>query len=381
MVTPPLPRLSSSPAGRSSHSAAVLRGLRGSGELTLSELARSTGLSRPTLALAIDGLVGEGWVETLAGDDDPGKSAGRPPRRYRFRADSAVIAGVDVGVGAILVLLADLNEKIVAEFRQTLPHGLPGADRVDAVVDSIAKAMALVPSQTVLLAAAIGAPGIIDDRGRIMACPPIRSWDGIDLTGQLVARLRCPIFVENDAMAAAVGENRYGAGRGTRDFVFVLADHRISSASIINGLLHRGFTGAAGVLGELDESRWNSAETRLSARLAGWPDGPLSASELFESAAEGNAAARRAVDDYLDDLAVGLSAVVLTVDPELVVVGGAISLAGEEVAVGLRERLARHVTLVSPRVEMSTLGNRATAAGAMGIGFRHLDLALAGSPA
>jgi hypothetical protein len=175
---------------------------------------------------------------------------------------------VDVGVHSVLVLLADLDGGVSSQHRVSLHSNLSAAGRVDAVVRTIEEALAESGSPT-LIAVGVGAPGVIDHAGRVRVCPPIREWDGIDLSTQLEQRLGCTVRIENDAMAAAEGENRYGAGRGTQNFVYLLAGHRITTASFINGRLHRGYTGAAGMVGEIEALRWERAPARLVDAFAG----------------------------------------------------------------------------------------------------------------
>jgi predicted NBD/HSP70 family sugar kinase len=364
---------------RHPHTIAALRGLRGRGEMTLSELSRVTQLSRPTVATAIEQLIEEGWVAEIAADTRPGNTAGRPARRYRFRSDASYVAGIDVGLHKILVLLSDLDDHLVAEHQVELSANLSSADRVDAVAQAVEAALGKPPTGTRLLAAAVGAPGVVDRSGRIMVSPPMREWDGIDLGERLTARLHCPVLVENDVMAAAVGENRYGIGRGTRDFVYLLAGHRISCAAIINGRLHRGFTGAAGMVGELAALRWSDAPERLLQAGNASPTRPQSARDVFAAAAAGDRVCQTAVDTYLDDVAFGLAAVALAIDPELIVVGGGVSLAAPKVATTLRKHVAQHAKLVNPRIEISALGNRATALGGVGIAVDHAERVFLGT--
>ncbi|MDR3360886.1 MAG: ROK family transcriptional regulator [Bifidobacteriaceae bacterium] len=370
-----------STATGSPHARATLHALRAKPALTLAELVRRTGLSRPTLTAALQELIDLGWAAAIEPGQAPaghagrsGRSVGRPARRYRFRREAAPVVGVDVGLHKTLTVVSDLSGTVVAERRQDLPEAMTSAGRVDAVAEAVTEALALAPTGVPPLAIAIGTPGVVDRSGRIVVCPPIPEWDGIDLGGRLADRFDCPVQVENDVMAAAVAERSAGAARGCDDFVYLLAGHRISSAAVIGGRLHRGHSGAAGMVGELAAVGWPGAPARLTdyAAVAGHP----SARDVFAAAAAGEAGAVEAVDAFLDDLALGLAAVVLAIDPELVVIGGGISLAGGDVAAKLRARIAERAHLVSPRVEISGLGNRGTALGAARLALEHVEATL-----
>lgn len=349
----------------------VLQALYGAGPVTIAEVAAITRLSRPTTAAAIEELAELGWVESLAPALAPSgeRSAGRPARRVAFRSQSAIVAGIDIGVEHVKVFVSDLDGTILTEHVADIAAPISGAARVDSVVAAARAAIAQVHPSRALLAVGVGSPGPMDGHGVVRASPPIPEWEGLDLGALLSRALGAPVILENDIMVAGIAENHFGIGRGSRNFVYLHAGRRISSTVFIGGRLHRGHNGAAGMVGELDELRWSSAPDRLLACF----DARLSAVEIFAAAAQDDQQARRAVDVYVDDLAVGLAAVVLSVDPELVVVGGSTSLAGAELGSLLTARLAARAKLTSPQVQISSLGNRAVARGAIRLALDHVE--------
>jgi predicted NBD/HSP70 family sugar kinase len=350
----------------------TLRALRQSSPQTLSQLAETTGLSRPTVLTAIKDLETRGWVQDVE-PDVAQRGMGRPARNFKFKAESAVLAGVDVGVHKILVVLSDARNEILGIHRVEVEQRMSGAARVDEVVTAVREAITLLAPPSVLLAAGVGAPGIVDGRGRISVSRAIPEWDGINLGEQLSRRLNAPVFVENDALAATLGEHRYGAGRGTSEFIYLVAGHRTSSGMVVNGALHRGANGAAGMVGEMPMLRWSQAPDKLLKHKR--TDGGVfeSAIEVFEAAASGDDEAKLALAEYVDDLAVGLAVLALAVDPELIVIGGGISMAGRNVADELRRRLFHYTRLINPRVELSLLGDRATALGGLILATEYVD--------
>jgi predicted NBD/HSP70 family sugar kinase len=245
--------------------------------------------------------------------------------------------------------------------------------RVDAVVDAIHEALNEFAPSARLLAVGIGAPGIVDGLGRISVSRAIPEWDGIDLAGHLRQAFACPVFVENDAHAATLGEAYYGAGRGARTFAYLMAGYRISSGIVIGGKLHRGWSGASGMVGEMDILEWKTAPDALVARASAADANLGAALDVFSAAAGGDAAAQAAVDQYVDSLAVGLSALSLAIDPELIVVGGGTSMVGQPLADSLRERLSAHASIIHPRIEISTLEDQAVAMGGIRLAFDYVE--------
>lgn len=334
------------------HAAAIVATLRGKEPLTLSEITTETGLSRPTMRGFVSRLVEQGWVREV--DAQPAsRGAGRPAARFQFAPRAGVVAGVDVGVHTVRVIVLDLAGDTIVEAEENLAADLSRDDRVDAVISAIESSLG--GRDTPLLALGVGAPGVVGPDGRIITSPPLPDWDDLPLADLLSAKFGCRAIVTNDAMAAAEAEGFEGVARGIDDYVYLLAGRRITSAVVLDGRVRRGHTGIAGMIGEIEELAWHRAPEKLSAHG--------DSATLFEEAAEGRKDAARAIDSYLDDLAIGLAAIVLAVDPELVVVGGGISRAESAFADALREKIAIRTRIASPRVAVSTLDSRATAIG------------------
>jgi predicted NBD/HSP70 family sugar kinase len=181
------------------------------------------------------------------------------------------------------------------------------------------------------------------------------------------------VLVENDANVAVVAEHWQGAAVGTDDAVFVLAGLSPGAGSLIGGRLHRGFGGAAGEIGALHLlGREVTPEHLLS--TTGTPLHPLdegAVARVFALAKEGDPQALEAVNRFLRRLVHDVAALVLAIDPELVVVGGwAAGLDG--VLEPLREQLALYC-LRPPEVALSVLGEGVIATGALRLALDHVE--------
>jgi predicted NBD/HSP70 family sugar kinase len=163
-----------------------------------------------------------------------------------------------------------------------------------------------------------------------------------------------------------VAEQWRGAARGAEDLVYVLAGLRTAASLVIGGQLHRGTGGAAGEIGLLSDARWGFAQDHLTR----WSEGRSSAGAgdaaraAFDAARLGDASARAAVRRYSRDLAVGVAMLVLALDPELVVIGGGYSAAGDVLFDPLRSELEKRCPKV-PQLVRSELGGEAPVYGAI----------------
>ncbi|MGV9534118.1 ROK family protein [Streptosporangium sandarakinum] len=350
----------------------AIRALRGAEPLPLSAIASRTGLSRPSTKEVVDELMGLGWVEEVP--PTPG-TVGRPARRYRFRSGSGHLAGVDIGAHNVRAAVADLDGNIVAETRQAVRPDTPVADRLAAVERAVAGCLAMSGlTAGNLWTVVIGTTGLVDRDGRVIFSAAIPNWSGLDLAGLLGGKFPCDVLVENDSRLAALAETRRGVARGSREVVFLHIGRRMGTGLIIDGRLHRGFGAAAGEIGMLPETRWKSAITHLHG-CAIVPEGTPpedAAGYVLAAARTGDPAAVAAVGRYVDELAVGAAATVLTLDPELVVLGGGFSRSADVLLPPLRSRLEA-VCLRMPELRASTLGDECVVLGAIDYAADHLD--------
>ncbi|MCF0088279.1 MULTISPECIES: ROK family transcriptional regulator [unclassified Streptomyces] len=356
----------------------IVWALRGNPPSTVTELAGRTGLSRPAVDVLVQQLVAEGWAEV----EEPGASStvGRPARRYRFRAGAGHVLGIDVGVHKILVMLSDLEGNLVQSLRRPADPEAGPDDRlatVDRCVDEVLSEAGMTAAD--IWAVTVGVTGPVDASGRTSLFTPLPGWNAVDPVAHLTERFGCPVQVENDCKLAAVAERWKGVAQDADDIVYVLAGIRTGAGLIIDGTLRRGHGGAAGEIGALKAVRWLDAP----GHLAGCPGVPATAAQgeaaawVFRAAREGDRAARTAVRRYARDLAVGVAALTLTLDPQVVVYGGGFSRSADVVLPMLRQELTKHC-LRLPELRASTLGDESVALGALRLALDEIDDRLLG---
>ncbi|MBZ4020465.1 ROK family transcriptional regulator [Streptomyces purpurogeneiscleroticus] len=355
------------------NSAVVLHTLRAADSPTLTHLVQLTGLSRPTVEGVVEGLIESGLV-VEAPAEEGARRQGRPARRFRFRAEAGHLLGIEIGAHRVSALLSDLSGRVLGSVQHDVDESAPADRRLACVRDTVADLLRQAGvARDSLRAVGVAGPGIVEADGTVRLGTALPGWTGLPLGERLRKSFRCPVLVENDANAAAVAEHWKGAAAGSDDVVFVLAGLSPGAGSLIGGRLHRGFGGAAGEIGALHLlGRGETPETLLS--TTGEPLHPLDEAQVarvFTLAREGDARARDAMRRFIQRLVHDVAALVLALDPEIVVVGGwAAGLDG--VLAPLREELARYC-LRPPQVALSALGEAAVATGALRLALDHVE--------
>jgi predicted NBD/HSP70 family sugar kinase len=352
---------------RKINSTVVLRALRDAGTPpTLADLVGATGLSRPTVEGVIEDLTEAGLAAEAAAEEGTARRMGRPARRFRFRAEAGHLLGMEVGAHKIAVVLADLAGRLLGTSSVDVSEEASAEERL-ALADATATELlhGSGVDRASLRAAGVGTPGILEEGGAVRLSTALPGWTGLPLGDRLEERFGCPVLVENDANAAVLGERWKGAAVGCGDVVMVLAGLSPGAGSLIAGRLHRGHHGAAGEIGALHLlGREVTPEHLLS--TTGEPLHPLdeaAVARVFALARSGDRRAVEAVERFVQRLVHDVTALVLALDPELVVIGGwAAGL--DDVLRSLRREL-RMYCLWTPRIELSALGEAAVAMGTL----------------
>ncbi|HEY0186675.1 MAG TPA: ROK family transcriptional regulator [Cellulomonas sp.] len=343
----------------------VFQAIRSGADATTAGLSRSTGLSRPSIGSLVAELVDLGWVEVV--EPVPDGLGGRPPQRFRFRAEAGSVLGLDIGVHRVTAMVADLAGAVLGvQHLGVEPTALPPRRlaRVDQAVRDVLSRTGRSAEDIWSTAAAVTGP--VDVTGRTSLFSPLPAWTGVDLVAHLRGVVTGPVSVENDVKLALLAEQEWGVARGSRDVVYVLAGMRTGAAALVNGGLVTGHAGAAGEIGALPAVRWQRAGERL-AELPGVPESAQEsgyAAWTFEQARLGDPLARKVVRKYARDVATGAAALVLTLDPEIVVIGGG-STPWSDLWVPEFAATVSKSVIRMPEVRVSTMGGDHVALGAV----------------
>jgi glucokinase len=266
-------------------------------------------------------------------------------------------AAVDVGGSKIYILLASAGETIASYKVET-----PVKTGPDTLLPFLADCVGTVlkeggASLKNLSAVGLCIAGFFDTRDRVLVSSPnLPGWDRVDLEGELGRLLGVPVLVENDANAAALGEARFGAGRGYNDLVYVTVSTGIGAGIVSGGRIYRGSRGLAGELGHmtvvpdgtpcgcgrrgcLETVASGTAIANLAVQAGG--SGNITAAHVFAAAARGDKTAAAVLDRSIYYLGLGLANTVNLLNPEALIIGGGVADAGEALLAPLRTAISR----------------------------------------
>lgn len=363
----------------------VLRQLVHAGPLSTAELGHGCDLPVPVVSDTVRDLTDGGWVRQA-------EPVGDEPR-FEFEPRAGYVVGIDLGATQLRVAIADLAGAVLGEERWPVDQrgGPYLLTEVVRATREFARRVTVRWHQ--VHAVAVGSPGIVDpESGEILLASNVPQFRHLQLRSDLQARFDVPVFVDNEVNMSVLAEHWLGHGRGCRDVLVFEAGTGVGTGVLLDGEIRRGSTGAAGEIaflpiggdpfdreaqrrGVFENAACGEALLRRYTEAGGTAG---TARELFAAAAADEPVARAAVDEEARLLALGISATVAVLDPELVVLGGGIG-ARPELLEPVRHWLSRLMAR-PPRVESSAFGNRATMVGALATALHAAHRQLLGDP-
>jgi glucokinase len=304
--------------------------------------------------------------------------------------------GIDIGGTKVAGGVVSPEGEVLDTARRATPGSSVSEteDAIAAVVEELAGR-----SSAPVVGVGVGAAGWFDRTGDTVLFSPHLAWRNSSLRKDLTARLQRPLWVGNDADAAAWAEYRYGAARGASLALMITLGTGIGGGIVIEGRLQRGAHGVAGEWGHMrvvpdgrlcacgNRGCWEqyasgtalgqtarevaltspAAAATLLERVDGRPE-RLTGEDVARAAHDGDALALELVTDVGTWLGQGIADLAAVLDPEVVVIGGGVSVLGEMVLGPARERLTRALPgrgfRPGPRVVAAALGAQAGLVGA-----------------
>ncbi len=321
------------------------------GAMTQVELAETTGLSTATVSTLVRQLVDERRLET--------QNTIRNGRRATLVAPArkdGLLVGVHIGERELLIDVIDYSKTILASHRLPLAFSHKAdttIERAIILINETVHSIGASPNEIKGVGLTVAAP--VDSIRHVIAVPGILpGWDGIDLAGPFGTALQVPVVVDNDANAGAICEFRMGATVGKGNFIYVDASSGVGAGIMVNGSLMRGVTGLAGEIGHIQVDPLGSicacgnrgclntvvGEERLISLLS-VTHGNMTLEDLVGSALAGDPGCRRVISDAAVRIGTVTADLCISVDPELVVVGGRLATAGDMFLDPLAEALQR----------------------------------------
>jgi predicted NBD/HSP70 family sugar kinase len=223
----------------------ILQTLFHDGTMSRADLARESGLTRVTVSDLVSELVTEGIVEDRGPRD--GIRVGKPATLVGIREDAFHILSLDLsGDERFIGVVVNLRGEVLHR-AETHVEGKTGEDAIALVIDLCRRLAELATVR--ILGIGIGSPGIVNDDGVIEEAPNL-GWYGLDLGKRVAEDQGLPVYVGNDANAAALGVHTFHAASG-HSLLVVTIEHGVGAGLIIGGALVVGDQFAAGEIGHL----------------------------------------------------------------------------------------------------------------------------------
>ncbi len=333
----------------------ILNALHEQAPCSRAGLAAATGLNKTTVSSLVRQLSAAGFVSELGAST--AEETGRPGILLQLNPAAGRMIGAEIGVDFIAVRATNFAVETLAERKEPTAPGSPQA----AILERTCTLVAEVIRETRdccagTLGLGLGVPGLVDVGTGTLLFGPNLGWRDVPLRAMLEAAFAFPVYVDNEANMATLGETYFGVARGAKSVLYVSAGVGLGGGIVLDGRILSGATGFAGEVGHMtlvpdgllcacgNRGCWETvvsqeavfrhirqavAEGHPSALQAATGDDlrALTIPLVVQAAAAGDGVARAALDETAVYLGIGLASLINALNPETVVFGGMLSLA------------------------------------------------------
>ncbi|GIH94424.1 sugar kinase [Planobispora siamensis] len=381
-------RMLSEASGSFTGAGALLTILRDGQARTRAELVQLTGLARSTLAQRLDALLSRQWIVPT---EEAISSGGRPAVAFTFNSSARVVLAADLGATHARVAVTNLATDVLAERAAEVPIDR-GPEVTLTWLQRTFEEMLAETGHSVdeVCGIGVGLPGPVEhSSGRPINPPIMPGWDGFPVPEWLSERLGAPVLVDNDVNIMALGE--HWAARPEADhLIFVKVGTGIGCGIISDRRLHRGAQGAAGDVGHIRVASALDIICRcgnvgcleavaggaaMAARLRAVGVEAAGSRDVVGLVRAGNTQAVQLIRQAGREIGDVLASIVNFFNPSVIVIGGDVAEAGEQVLAGLREVIySRSLPLATQHLTItaSELGDRAGVIGAAVMVIEHV---------
>ena len=340
--------------------------LREHAPISRATLADLTGLNKTTVSSLVQELIEHQYVHEVGLDTS---GVGRPAIMLELNPAAGSIVSAEIGVDFINVVRTDFSAQTMWQHKES-HHNQSQPEILDRTLALLHQA--IDGHVDGLLGIALGVPGLVDFDSGLLHFAPNLGWNNIPLGAILRDEFGkdTPIFVDNEANLAALGEYFFGAARGVNEVLYISVGVGLGGGIVRNGALYRGKTGFAGEFGHMvldpDSTircncgnygcwetlvsqstvfrtiirRVEAGEQTYLTDLTGGDLSQLNVPLVVEAARSGDALALDVLNDVGRNLGMGITSLVNALDPDLVVLGGMLSTASAYLLPRVEEELA-----------------------------------------
>jgi glucokinase-like ROK family protein len=376
----------------------VMRHIHQEGSLSRAQLAHRTHLNKATISSLVEELIDLDLIHE-SGINTSG--LGRPATMLDLNPEAGYLIGVEIGVGFISIILTNFVGKILwrqfEELNSILNQG-EITKRIFHFIDEAGKIARQDGKR--LLGMGLALPGMVDVDQGVLVFSPNLQWRDVALRQIFSDYSGLPVFVDNDANAAALGEHLFGAARQQQHFLFIVDGVGVGGGLFLNGELYRGARGMAGEIGHtslfVEQTRpcrcgnrgcWenfanqSSLYERIRARLdVGRPSlitsilenqlSPLNLAIINQAAEAGDREVLEAIGETGAALGLGLANLINIFNPQMVVIGGSLSIVGKYMLPAIEEVIQARTLemMLNPiKIQVSAFGSDASVMGAVAL--------------
>ena len=318
------------------------------------------------------------------------------------------LIGVDIGGAKTTIGVADDNGNLIDKKRLTTIAGLGSEQAVDSIKAAI---WGLLNNYNIscddIRGIGVGCGGTVDkDKGCVLSAPNMPGWENLALADAFKQEFNAPAWLDNDGTAATIGEMVFGAGMHAADFVYFTVSAGIGGGIVIDHKLYRGSGGGAGEFGHqvilpdgppcmcghhgcLEALASGASIARRARRecsdwpstiLLHWVDGDpmlITAEHVSRGASDGDEFSSYIWSQAMTYLGIGVANVVNSLNPELVVIGGGVTRAGELFFEPVRRIVSERVLPALGKnlgIVPSALGTEVGVVGAVALAMERLGM-------
>lgn len=337
----------------------ILNHLRENAPVSRAVLAEMTGLNKTTVSSLVAELIERQFVHEIGLEAArTGRSAGRLGMLLTLNPAAGCIVSAEIGVDFISVICTNFAPDVIWHHEETIDPEKGQDEIIQRTLALLNLAVAAGLQQcNALLGIAIGVPGLVDIKSGTLLFAPNLQWRNTPLRDLLQDSFDVPLIVTNEASMAALGEHYFGAARGYDEVLYISAGVGLGGGIVNHGRVYSGVTGFGGEFGHMtadpngelcncgNRGCWETLVSQralyryvresikqgypsLLPQLAGQSLNGLSVAMIANAAEAGDPAALHALDCLGHYLGIGIASLVNALNPELVVFGGILSLAG-----------------------------------------------------
>ncbi len=340
--------------------AVVMHHLRENAPISRAALAEITGLNKTTVSSLVRELIDRQFVREVGYErPESGRGAGRLAMLLTLNPKAGFIVSIEIGVDFMMALCTNFAPKAIWQHKEEIDPDMGQQVIFDRLLALLYQGLNAGSEycQT-LLGVAIGVPGLVDQTSGTLLFAPNLRWENVPLRTKLQGLIEGPLIIENEANMSALGEHYFGAARGYNEVLYLSAGVGLGGGIVHGGQVFNGVTGFGSEFGHMtmdpegeicncgNRGCWETQVSQralfrylrrcagqgnqtMLTRMTGGNLGALTVPMVVEAAQQGDRLALQALEVLGHHLGIGIASLVNALNPELVVFGGILSMAGE----------------------------------------------------